>query len=109
MEIESFPPSCINWTNLSSEKILGESGFSISRKQSVGKINTRLIEYSSNYLADHWCEKGHILFVIDGELILEHPNNFNQVIKKGMAYIVGDNSMPHRAKSIVGAKIFIID
>jgi hypothetical protein len=44
--------------------------------------------------------------VIEGELILEHPNNFNQAIKKGIT-IVGENSMPHGARSIIGAKIFI--
>jgi hypothetical protein len=42
--------------------------------------------------------------MIEGELILEHPNNFNQAIKKGMTYFVGGNSMPHRARAIVGAR-----
>jgi hypothetical protein len=109
MEIETFQPSCIDWKNVPSEKIMGESGFIVSRKKSVGKINIRFIEYSKNYLADLWCDKGHIVFVIEGILILGHKNNSVQVIEKGMSYIVGDYSMSHRAKSIEGAKVFIID
>ena len=27
-----------------------------------------MVEYSPGYLADHWCDRGHVLYVLKGEL-----------------------------------------
>ena len=34
----------------------------------VRRLRVRLVEYSPGYVANHWCQKGHILFCVDGEL-----------------------------------------
>ena len=109
MNIRNYAPLSVDWEKISSERIVGESGFVISKTQMLGEIKVRSVEYSSNYIADHWCDKGHIVFVIEGELILDHKDGSSQKIKKGMSYFVGDNSSPHRASSKIGAKVFIID
>ena len=109
MNICNFAPLSVQWEKISSEKVVGESGYVISKTQIVGEIKVRIVEYSHSYLADHWCDKGHIVFVIEGELIIEHKNGSSYNIKKGMSYFVGDNSMPHKAKSNSGAKVFIVD
>ena len=31
----------------------------------------RLVEYSKDYCADHWCQKGHIVHCLEGEFITE--------------------------------------
>jgi hypothetical protein len=31
----------------------------------------RIVEYSPGYLADHWCEKGHVILCLEGELQTE--------------------------------------
>ena len=31
----------------------------------------RLVDYSTNYVADDWCHKGHIVFVVAGQLANE--------------------------------------
>ena len=31
------------------------------RTLEIGDIRVRIVEYSPGYLADHWCDRGHIL------------------------------------------------
>src|SRR6516164_2072081 len=105
MKIESFNPNSIVWENIPVEKKDSESGYSIIRSFEMGKIKIRQVEYSENYLADHWCDKGHIVYIIDGELEIAHQNSLTHSLKKGMSYIVGDDSQPHKANSKKGALI----
>ena len=109
MIIEYINPTLFNWDNLVAEKFDGETGYATIKTQIVGTIKIRQVKYSSNYLADHWCDKGHIVFVISGQLILEHINKTELVINSGSTYVVGDNSMAHKAKSTVGSLVLIID
>ena len=30
-----------------------------------------MVEYTPGYLADHWCDRGHVLYVLEGELDTE--------------------------------------
>ncbi len=79
--------------------IFGEEG---------NKIRVRLVEYSANYLADHWCEKGHILFCLEGELESRLKDGRTFTLTSGMSYQVGDNSEP-QSFSLNGAKLLIVD
>lgn len=109
MNIPKFLPQLIEWEKVLSEKIIDKNGFAISKTQMIDGIRIRLVEYSVGYFADHWCEKGHIIFVVEGELIIEHKDHSTCTVTKGMSYLVGDNSLTHRAKSISGAKVFVVD
>ena len=109
MKINSFPPLSVDWDTLNAEKHNGETGFATVKSKMVGEIQIRKVEYSNNYCADHWCEKGHIIYVLEGELIIEHKDHSIQIIGGGMSYFVGDNSMSHKARSKKGAKVLIID
>lgn len=109
MKIENYFPSAIDWGKIPSEKRLGETGFTVFKTRTIGEIKIRFVEYSKGYLSDHWCDKGHLIFVLEGELILEHKDNSEMTIKKGMSYLAGDNSLAHRGKSVNGAKVFIVD
>ena len=68
-----------------------------------------MVEYSSGYLADHWCRKGHILFCLEGELHTELDDGRTFVLKPGMSYQVGDNAEAHRSSTAAGAKLFVVD
>ena len=68
-----------------------------------------MVEYSPGYKADHWCEKGHILFCLEGEMHTELSAGQVVVLKAGMSYQVGDGIAPHRTSTAVGAKLFIVD
>ena len=109
MTIENFLPLSFDWNNIPTQKVNGETGFSTIKTQTLGEITIRHIEYSNNYTADHWCEKGHIVFIIQGELIIEHKDNSIHSLKSGMTYLIGDNTLAHKAKSEFGAKALIID
>ena len=109
MTIEHFLPLSFDWNNIPAQKVNGETGFSIIKTQTLGGIKIRHVEYSNDYTADHWCEKGHIVFVIQGELIIEHKDNSMHYLKRGMTYLVGDNTLAHKVKSKRGVKALIID
>jgi hypothetical protein len=68
-----------------------------------------MVEYSPGYLADHWCSKGHILLVVEGELDTELADGRRFTLKPGMSYQVADGAEPHRSRTQCGAKLFIVD
>lgn len=109
MKIESFPFTQIDWHNIEAEEHTGEDGSAFWRTINLGNIRIRMVEYSWGYLADHWCEKGHIIYCIEGEMITELKDGRKITMRKGMSYIVGDNSMPHRSYTETGVRLFIVD
>jgi hypothetical protein len=80
-----------------------------SRTQQFGDIRVRMVEYSAGYRADHWCEKGHILLCIAGELDTELRDGRRFTLTPGVSYQVSDNTMAHRSSSERGATLFIVD
>jgi hypothetical protein len=109
MTIETISPTSFNWDNLTSENYDGETGSATIKTQTVGSIQIRQIEYSKNYRADHWCDKGHIVFVVSGQLVIEHQDKTTHILGSGATYVVGDNSMAHKAISTEGAVVLIVD
>ena len=109
MTLENINPTSFNWDDLVSEESGGETGYARIKTQVAGTIKIRQVQYSKNYLADHWCDKGHIVLVISGQLIIEHKDNTEIILNSGSTYVVGDNSMAHKAKSAEGATVLIVD
>ena len=109
MKLEKLLPTLVDWQDIPSDQVKGKAGFTISKLQMMGDTKIRLVEYSANYIADHWCDKGHVLFVLEGELEIHYQNETSHLVKKGMTYLVGDDSMAHMAVSKEGAKVLIID
>lgn len=68
-----------------------------------------MVEYSAGYLADHWCEKGHILLVLEGVLETELKDGRRFTLTPGSSYQVADAVDPHRSATKTGAKLFIVD
>ena len=68
-----------------------------------------MVDYSAGYLADHWCEKGHILLCIEGELTTDLKDGRSFTLTPGMSYQVADGSEPHRSRTAQGARLFIVD
>ena len=71
--------------------------------------DVRYVEYSENYMADHWCEKGHIVYCLQGEVINELKDGSQSILKEGMSYIVSDDLSSHRSGSKNGVHLLIID
>jgi len=68
MKIEGVPFSVPDWSQIESVEHAGETGKAIRRTIEVGNIRVRKVEYSPGYVADHWCSRGHLLLVLEGEL-----------------------------------------
>lgn len=109
MELNNIPFSVINWESIQRTEHPGECGKAYWHTQNFNNIRIRMVEYSPGYLADHWCSKGHILLVLEGELITELEDGRVFRLSSGMSYQVADNSEPHRSRTETGVKLFIVD
>lgn len=109
MEILDIPFGTTDWSTVPRTEHRGERGAAVARTREFGGIRVRMVEYYSDYLADHWCSKGHILLVLEGELITELADGRSTVLKAGQSYQVADGAEPHRSKTSAGAKLFIVD
>jgi hypothetical protein len=68
-----------------------------------------MVEYTAGYMADHWCEKGHVLLCLEGSIETELADGRKFVLTPGISYQVGDKMEAHRSISKDGAKLFILD
>lgn len=99
----------IDWNIVEKTKHEGETGIAYWQTVQFEGIRVRIVEYSPNYMADHWCEKGHIVQCLEGEFVSELANGEKFVLTQGMTYIVSDELSSHRSVSVDGVKLLIID
>ena len=109
MKMSAIPFGTTDWSVIPATEHKGEAGVAIWRTRQFGDIRVRMVEYSPGYLADHWCQKGHILLVLEGELSTELADGRTVVLKQGQSYQVADNTLGHRSRTDSGAKLFIVD
>ncbi|OJV50624.1 MAG: hypothetical protein BGO31_09270 [Bacteroidetes bacterium 43-16] len=109
MDIFNLENVAINWEEIQAEKIEGESGYVISKTKEVGSIKIHHNTYSENFKADHWCEKGHILLVLNGILIIEFKDGTSVDVTKGNSYVLGDDVQAHKAMTLSETEVFIVD
>lgn len=99
----------IDWSQIVKTEHIGETGNAFWQTLQFAGLRIRIVEYSKGYLADHWCEKGHIVHCLEGEFISELSDGSEHVLKQGMTYIVSDDLSSHRSKTQNGVKLLIID
>jgi len=104
-----IPFQTIDWSLIPKVEHNGETGVAIWKTIEFPGLRVRIVEYSSGYLADHWCQKGHILHCLEGEFKSELQDGTSFILKKGMSYIVSDNMSSHRSVSAGGVRLMIID
>jgi hypothetical protein len=105
----NIPFQIIDWTTIPKVEYKGETGTAIWQTVQFPGLRIRIVEYSKGYLADHWCQKGHIVHCLEGEFISELQSGDKSIIKKGMTYVVSDDLSSHRSFSKNGVKVMIID
>lgn len=109
MKIENVPFCVTDWNSAPATEHPGESGVAHWRTVEQGNIRVRMVEYSPGYLADHWCSRGHVLYVLAGELVTELKDGRRFTLRPGQSYQVADNEEPHRSRTEAGATLFIVD
>lgn len=50
----------IDWNKIAKTEHIGETGTAFWQTLQFENLRMRIVEYSAGYLADHWCQKGHI-------------------------------------------------
>ncbi len=110
MKIPTLAFTVTDWSKVEPTIHKGERGEALWRTYNIGDIRIRHVEYTPGYLADHWCDRGHILYVLEGELISELKDGRKFTLFPGMSYQVSDlGDAPHRSFAPKGAKLFIVD
>ena len=105
----NIPFTLVDWREIQVTEHPGITGTSWWKTLQYGDLRIRVVEYSANYLADHWCEKGHLVFCIEGEMIMELSTGEKYTMTKGMSYHVSDEMSSHRSFSEKGVKLWIVD
>ena len=96
MKLTDLPHGMIDWSLLPPTVQAGATGSAAARARS--------------HVADHWCRKGHILFVIAGALVIEHQDGSRYDLAGGTTWHVADDAAAaHRVVCERGATVFIVD
>ena len=110
MKIPTLPFTVTDWSQVEPTLHPGETGQATWRTLNIGDIRIREVRYSAGYLADHWCDRGHVLYVVEGELQTELRDGRTFTLKRGMSYQVSDfGDAAHRSSTRTGATLFIVD
>jgi quercetin dioxygenase-like cupin family protein len=110
MKLPTSPFTVTEWSKIPATVHPGETGQAFWRTLAIGDMRVRMVEYTPGYLADHWCDRGHVLYVVEGELNTELRDGRSFKLLPGMSYQVSDNGdAAHRSSTKIGAKIFIVD
>jgi hypothetical protein len=109
MSTSEIPFQLTDWNKIPKETLNGERGTVNMQIQQFGGLRIRMVEYSANYKADHWCQRGHIIYCIDGEMDTELSDGTVHTLRKGMTYQVSDDLSSHRTSSKNGVKLFVVD
>lgn len=104
-----IPFQTIDWSTIPREEYKGTTGIAYWQTLQLDGLRIRIVEYTADYLADHWCHKGHIVHCLQGEFISELENGEQFTLTKGMSYVVSDDVSSHRSVSANGVKLLIID
>jgi quercetin dioxygenase-like cupin family protein len=109
MRIEHVPFGVTDWSTVPKTEHPGETGAAYWRTIEQGNVRVRIVEYSPGYLADHWCSRGHVLYVLSGALVTELKDGRSFTLLPGQSYQVADDEEPHRSRTAGGATLFIVD
>jgi hypothetical protein len=104
-----IPFQTIDWSGIEKTEHIGETGTSFWQTIQFPGLRIRLVEYSEGYLADHWCQKGHIVHCLEGEFDSELISGERLSLKKGETYVVSDELSSHRSVTESGVKLLIVD
>jgi hypothetical protein len=109
VKIADLPFGTVDWSSVPRERKSAEAGEAWWRTRQFGDIRVRMVEYTPGYVSDHWCEKGHILLYLEGELRTELADGRVFTLTAGTSYHVADAAEPHRSCAPRGAILFIVD
>lgn len=105
----NIPFQVVDWRQVVRTEHSGETGVAIRQTLEWGGLRVRIVEYSAGYLADHWCQKGHIVYCLEGDFVSELENGEEFRLGPGMMYVVSDDLSSHRSRTEKGVKLLMVD
>jgi quercetin dioxygenase-like cupin family protein len=93
--MNNIPFQTIDWSAIDKVEFKGEKGVAYWQTIQFDGLRIRRVEYSDGYLADHWCQKGHIVHCLEGEFISELKTGEKIQLTEGETYIVSDRLSSH--------------
>lgn len=108
-KMNNIPFQTIDWSSIEAIEYKGETGTAHWQTMQFDGLRIRLVTYSEGYLADHWCQKGHIVHCLEGTFISELGTGEKIGLTKGGTYVVSDELSAHRSFSEHGAQLLIVD
>lgn len=110
MKILATPFTITKFDELPPSIAAGSTGSSLSRSATMGDLRVRVVEYAPGYLADHWCDRGHVFYLLRGEVTVELSDGRSFPMKAGESFQVSDDGdSPHRLRTAIGGTAFIVD
>ena len=109
MNNQNIPFQTIDWSKVPKTTHKGETGVAYWQTVQFQGLRIRIVEYSAGYIADHWCQKGHIVYCLEGEVVNELKDGTRSILTPGISYAVSDDLSSHRSASEKGVKLLIID
>ena len=107
--MSNIPFQTIDWSKIPKTEHTGETGTSFWQTIEYPGLRIRIVEYTADYFANHWCQKGHIVQCLEGEFESELQTGEIFSLSEGMTYVVSDDLSSHRSISKNGVKLLIVD
>ena len=109
MKIEDVHFTATTWCKVEPVEHPGTTGSAIWRTVEQGNLRVRMVEYSRGYLQDHWCPRGHVMLVLEGDVLVELGDGASVPLQTGESFQVADDLSLHRLSSRGGARVFVVD
>lgn len=109
MQIDAIPFETVDWASIVPTEHPGTTGVARWHTRQFGSLRVRMVEYSPGYTTAEWCEKGHVVLCVHGELHTELADGRIVVLTPGKSYVVADGAMAHQSSAPLGATLFIVD
>lgn len=104
-----IPFQSIDWSTIEKISVKGDRGEAIVQTIQFNGFRVRLVDYSTDYLADHWCQMGHIVYCLKGSFITELETGEKITLSENESFVVSGGQSLHLTYSEKGAKLLIID
>ena len=107
--MDGIPFQTIDWDHIPKTIYPGATGTASWQTLQLEGLRIRIVIYSSGYLADHWCQKGHVVHCLEGSFTTQLEDGNAIILTPGMSYVVSDELSSHRSLSEEGVKLLIVD
>jgi hypothetical protein len=105
-----IPFQLIDWSQVPETIHPGEQGEARWRTVQLGGLRLRRVAYSPGYRADHWCERGHVIWCASGCMTTRlAAGGAEHELREGMSYVVSDGLSSHWSGTTGGCVLFIAD